>query len=72
MIEEVISMDKVKLVWRFIDGYKTYAGLALIFVDGGLLALNIIDQKTFEVIATFAVTLTGVGYRHAISKLDSK
>ncbi len=54
-------------LWSLLDGKKTYLGIAALFVLGGLLALNVIDQKTFEVAATFVSAWTGFSLRKAIS-----
>ena len=57
-------------IWKFLDGKKTFIGSATLFVAGGLLALKVIDQKTFEIIAVIAASITAYGLRVAIKKLE--
>lgn len=57
-------------IWETLDGRKSYIGAALLFVAGGLLALKVIDQKTFEVIAVVAGSISVIGLRSALSKLE--
>ena len=55
---------------EFIDGKKTYFGAVILFIAGGARALGWIDQKTFEIIATIAASITAYGLRHAIKKIE--
>ena len=54
----------------WLDGRKTFIGAAILFVAGGLLALKAIDQKTFEIIAVIAASISVVGLRMAIKKIE--
>ena len=54
----------------WLDGRKTFIGAAILFVAGGLLALKVIDQKTFEIIAVIAASISVVGLRMAIKKIE--
>ena len=58
----------MKFLTQSTGGWKSYTGAAVIFVAGGLLALGIVDQKTFEIILTMGGALLGVGLRAAIKK----
>ena len=54
----------------WLDGKKTFLGAIALFVLGGLLALNVIDQKTFQMLAAIVGAWTAYGLRTAISKLE--
>lgn len=54
----------------WLDGRKTFIGAAILFVAGGLLALKAIDQKTFEIIAVVAASISVAGLRSAIKKIE--
>lgn len=51
---------------KFLEGKKTYIGVIGLFVLGGLLALNLIDQKTFETWSALIGGFTAYGLRKAI------
>ena len=53
----------------FIDGKKTYIGGAIIFIAGGLLAIKVIDDEMFKIIAAIGTAITTFGIRHAIKKI---
>ena len=57
-------------VWEFLDGKKTYLGAAALFISGGLLAIKVIDQETFEILAVIAGSITAFGIRSALKKLE--
>lgn len=59
----------MKKIIDFLDGKKTYLGTAIVFVAGGLLALKVIDQRTFEILVTIGGSIGAFGLRQAISKL---
>lgn len=60
----------MKSIMRFLDGKKTYIGAAALFILGGLLALNIIDQKTFESATVIVSAWTAYGIRDAIKGIE--
>jgi hypothetical protein len=62
----------MKKIIDFLDGKKTYIGAGIMFVAGGLKAINAIDQQTFEIIAAFAGVVITVGLRLAVKDLVSK
>ncbi len=63
-------MNTVKQWWKLLDGKKTYIGIALYFVIGGLLYLGIIDQKQAMEIGFFITAWTGFALRDSIRKLE--
>ena len=54
---------------NWLNGKKTYIGGAIIFVAGGLKALNFVDEQTFGILITLGSAITVVGLRSAIGKL---
>ena len=62
-------MKALKNVWSFLDGKKTYIGGAIVFIAGGLKALEIISQEVFEVLVAIGGSITAYGLRYAVSKL---
>jgi len=60
----------MKKILAFFDGKKSYIGGAILFLSGGLLAIKVIDQQTFEILAAIAGTITVYGVRDAIKKLE--
>lgn len=62
--------DTTSTVWNILDGYKTYIGGAVIFVAGGLNAINTIDDETMKLLVTFGSAITVVGLRGAFKKLE--
>lgn len=60
-------MKLVNKVLEFLNGKKTYIGGAIIFVAGGLLALNVIDDETFKVLSAFGGAIAIGGFRHALA-----
>lgn len=63
-------MDALNTLLQKVDGKKTYLGATLLFVAGGLLALGLIDQKSFEILATVAGAITAGGLRSALKKIE--
>lgn len=55
---------------EWLDGKKTYIGGFIVFMAGGLLAIKVIDQQTFEWLATIGGAITAVGIRSALKKLE--
>lgn len=53
-----------------LDGYKTFIGGAIVFIAGGLLAIKVIDQQTFEALAAIGGAISVVGLRFALKKLS--
>lgn len=62
-------MKALKNVWSFLDGKKTYIGGAIVFIAGGLKALEIISQEVFEVLVAIGGSVTAYGLRYAIRKM---
>lgn len=56
---------EVRHMKRF-DGKKTFIGAFAVFICGGLLALGMIDQKTFEALVAIAGAFTAYGMRKAM------
>lgn len=59
----------LKKIINFLDGKKTYVGGAVVFIAGGLHALKVIDQPTFEALVAVGGAIAAFGVRHAIAKL---
>jgi len=57
-------------LWGFLDGKKTFIGALVIFVAGGLKALNKIDEETYKLLLTFGGAVSIYGLRDAIRKLE--
>jgi hypothetical protein len=57
-------------LWNMLDGYKTKIGVVIIFVAGGLKALNKIDEETYKLLLTFGGAVSVYGLRDAIRKLE--
>lgn len=55
----------------FLNGRKTYIGGAIVFIAGGLQAINVIDQKTFEILATLGGSIAVMGVGHKLAKLTN-
>lgn len=53
-----------------LEGYRTYIGAAIVFVAGGLKALNLIDQATFEAIVAVGGAISVFGLRSAIKRME--
>lgn len=60
---------KIKNIWGFLDGKKTYIGSAVIFVAGGLKALGKIDDSTFSWLVAIGGAISVYGIRSAIRKI---
>ena len=50
-------------ILSFLKGKKTYACFAVVFVTGGLYAVNLIDREMFETISVMFGSLGGVALR---------
>ena len=59
-------------VWDWLDGKKSFIGAAIIFIGGGLKAINAIDDEVFKAIEAIGLSVTAVGLRHAIGKVLGK
>lgn len=51
-----------------LNGYKTYIGAAIIFVAGGLKALNLIDEGIFQTALAVGGAISVFGLRSAMKK----
>ena len=58
----------MKKILNILDGKKSYIGGAVIFIGGGLLALDIINQELFTAIASMGAAISVGGLRAAIRK----
>lgn len=63
-------MGLVKKWWKALDGKKTFIGVALYFVIGGLLYLGLITEKEAMEIGFFITAWTGYSLRDGIRKLE--
>jgi len=61
---------KMKKLWEWLDGKKTFFASTLIFCAGGAKALGWIDEGTFQTIITIAGAIAVYGLRDAIRKLE--
>jgi len=55
--------------WKLLEGKKTYIGVALYFVLGGLLYLGIIGEKDTLIIGTWITAWTGFALRDSIRRI---
>jgi len=53
----------------FLDGKKSFLGGTIVFIAGGLWALKVIDQKTFEVLVALGGAIAVFGLRLALNRL---
>jgi hypothetical protein len=53
---------------KTLDGKKTYIGIALLFILGGLKAIGAVDENTYSTLLPFIGGLTAFGLRSALSK----
>ena len=60
-------MEEIK---KWIEGRKTFLGAIALFVAGGLHAVGLVDQKTFEAAAAIIGAWTAWGLRSAIRKIE--
>lgn len=49
-----------------LQGKKTYIGIAILFIAGGLKAIGFIDESMFQMIATLGAGVTAFGLRKAV------
>ena len=59
----------MKNLWSWFNGKKTFIGLALYFVLGGLLQVGFIDQVQFDQFKLYAEVVIGAGIGHKLIKL---
>ncbi len=57
------------ITWNLLDGKKGFIGASIIFISGGLLALEKIDEDMFKLLEAFGLAIAVFGIRHAIKKL---
>jgi len=62
----------MKKLWDLLEGKKTFIGAAVVFVAGGLKALNSIDESTFAVLAALGGAISVFGLRSALNNLRKK
>lgn len=63
-------MKLIQQWWNELDGHKTHLGVALYFLIGGLLYLELITQKEAMEIGFFITAWTGYAVRSALKKLE--
>ena len=51
---------------NLLNGYKTYIGGTILFIAGGLFALNVISKEQFDALASIGGAIAIVGFRSAI------
>jgi len=66
-----MEVNTVRQIIDRLDGKKTYLGGVVIFIAGGLKAINVIDQVAFELLLSFGAAITAGGIRHAVKKLEN-
>lgn len=49
-----------------LQGYKTYIGAALLFILGGLKAVGVVDEQTYQVLLPMIAGFTAFGLRSAL------
>lgn len=59
-------------IWEYLDGKKTMIGAAIVFLAGGLKAIEKIDQDTFETMIAVGGSIAIYGVRFAIEKAVTK
>lgn len=52
----------------WLNGKKTFIGLAVYFILGGLLQIGVIDQATFDQYRLYAEAIVGIGLIHKVKK----
>ncbi len=57
-------------VWDWLEGKKTYIGAIIIFVAGGLRALEKIDEQTYNTLLTIGGAVSIYGIRNALKKME--
>lgn len=65
-------LEIINNIIAFLDGKKTYIGGGIVFIGGGLKALDIIDEETFKALLAIGGAITTYGIRHAIEKILRK
>jgi len=64
--------EALSVPWNLLDGKKTYLGVAITFIAGGLWFTKVIDEETAKWIAGFGGLVMSVGFRSAIQKAIEK
>jgi hypothetical protein len=55
-------------MFTFLDGYKTYIGGAVVFIAGGLRALEIIDEASYQALLAVGLSIGISGLRAALRR----
>ena len=58
----------MKNIWKWFNGKKTFLGLALYFIVGGLVQIGVLDQGTADQFVKVAEVVIGVGVLHKVKK----
>ena len=61
-------MKLVHGIINYLNGKKTFIGLAFYFVVGGLLQIGILDQTTADQLTKVAEVVIGIGILHKVKK----
>lgn len=61
-------MNYLTNIWNWLNGKKRVLGILVVFVAGGLNALELLDAETFKWLVGVGGTLSAVGVGHAIIK----
>lgn len=56
-------------LWKLLDGKKAYIGSGIIFLAGGLKALDSINEDIYQALLAFGFAVSAFGIRDAIRKL---
>ena len=70
--KQLLIKNNMKKVLKALEGKKSYIGGAVIFIGGGLLALDVIDKEFFNAIAAIGAAISVGGLRSAIKNIVKK
>lgn len=60
----------MQTVLKFLEGKKTIIASIVMFCAGGLLAVKVIDGKTYEIVMTIAGSLATYGVYDKLSRMS--
>ena len=64
----MINLKLVHGIINYLNGKKTFIGLALYFVLGGLLQIGVINQAVFDQFVLYTEAIIGIGLLHKAKK----
>lgn len=65
-------MEYLQRAWAWLNGKKRIIGLAVLFIAGGLKAIDVISQEVYEALMVFGGAVSAVGVGHALRKMFAK